>query len=105
MSKKKPEPQKIIPLEEPIQVPGGGTITELILGEPKGIHVLNAEKHLKGAAISAADVRMYQLTLISQQTGIAFNTLRDLFPISVLNEAAAYLQDFVEAGQTTGNDA
>jgi hypothetical protein len=102
---KKPDPTKVIELDPPITVPGGGTFTELTLGEPKAIHVLNAEKHLKGAAIGAVDIRMYQLTLVSQQTGIPFATLRDNFPISVLNEAARYLQDFVEAGQPTGEDA
>lgn len=95
-------PTLTIDLDPPVVVPGGGTYTELNLSEPMGGQVLNAEKHLKGS-FGAAELRLYALTLVSQNTGIPMNILRDNFPIRVLNEAANYLQRFIEAGQKTGD--
>ncbi|QHC36461.1 phage tail assembly protein [Komagataeibacter xylinus] len=99
-----PEPVKTIELPEPVTSRSGATYTELNLSEPTGGQVLNAEKHLKGATIGPADLRMYSLTLVSQNAGIPFSDVRDLFPISVINEATRYLQSFIEAGQETGEN-
>jgi len=102
--KPKPEPMLIIPLDAPIE--SGKTIyTELTLAEPKARAVLEAEKHLKGPSLGPSDLRLYQLTLVSQTAGIPFSDLRDLFPISVINEASRYLQGFLEAGEPIGESA
>lgn len=101
---KRPDPVKTIELSEPINTKSGACYTQLDLSEPTGGQVLNAEKHLKGASISPADLRMYSLTLVSQNAGIPFSDIRDYFPISVINEATSYLQSFIEAGQETGGN-
>ncbi|MGO2957418.1 MAG: phage tail assembly protein [Acetobacter sp.] len=94
-------PTLTIDLDPPIEVHGGATYSELSLCEPASGQVLNAEKHLKGN-FGAAELRMYALTLVSQNSGVPMNVLRDYCPISKLNEAANYLQRFIEAGQSTG---
>ncbi|BAK83968.1 phage tail assembly protein [Komagataeibacter medellinensis] len=99
---KLPDPVKTIELETPINTKSGACYTQLDLCEPTGGQVLNAEKHLKGATIGPVDLRMYSLTLVSQNAGIPFADIRDYFPISVINEATRYLQSFIEAGQETG---
>ncbi|MCI1794975.1 MAG: phage tail assembly protein [Acetobacter lovaniensis] len=92
----------IIPLDPPIEVKGGGCYSELSLSEPLSGQVLNAEKHLKGN-FGAAELRLYALTLVSQNSGVPMSVLRDYCPIGVLNRAANYLQRFIEAGQNTGD--
>ncbi|MCE2576025.1 phage tail assembly protein [Komagataeibacter sp. FNDCR2] len=99
---KKPKPTLTIELDTPVESKNGSVYTELSLSEPTGGQVLNAEKHLKGASISPADLRMYSFTLVSQNSGVPFSDIRDLFPISIINEATTYLQSFIEAGQETG---
>ncbi|PAK77831.1 phage tail assembly protein [Acetobacter fabarum] len=95
-------PTLTIPLDPPIEVKGGGSYSELSLSEPLSGQVLNAEKHLKGN-FGAAELRLYALTLVSQNSGVPMNVLRDYCPIGVLNRAANYLQRFIEAGQNTGD--
>lgn len=95
-------PTLTIELDPPIEVKGGATYSELNLSEPLSGQVLNAEKHLKGN-FGAAELRMYALTLVSQNSGVPMNVLRDYCPIGTLNKAANYLQRFIEAGQNTGD--
>jgi|GEM_PF-6054825 len=99
--KQKPAPTLVIPLDEPV-AHKGAHYTELSLKEPTGRVVLDAEKHLKGAAIGPADLRLYQFTLVSGASGVPFDVLRDFFPISVINEGLRYLQGFIEAGESIG---
>ncbi|MFT8850168.1 phage tail assembly protein [Acetobacter orientalis] len=94
-------PTLTIELDPPIEVKGGATYSELNLSEPLSGQVLNAEKHLKGN-FGAAELRLYALTLVSQNSGVPMNVLRDYCPIGALNKAANYLQRFIEAGQDTG---
>ena len=102
MTKPMPDPTRTIDLDPPVEAKDGAVYTELRLSEPTGGQVLNAEKHLKGASIGPADLRMYSLTLVSQNSGLPFSVIRDLMPITVINEATRYLQSFIEAGQETG---
>jgi len=106
MKKSQPdlEPTKVIPFDEPIKV-NGTVYTEMMLSEPRGKIVLDAERHLAKASISPVDLRMYQFTLVSGASGIPFNVVRDELPISKINEAATYLQGFIEAGTETGESA
>ena len=91
-------PELLIYLDPPISF-GGKEADVIALREPKVCEVLQADKHLKSAVTTEA-IRNYQVALIAAVSGLQRQHIEQL-PIRKLNEAAKYLQGFLDAGQET----
>ena len=88
-----------VELKTPIELKGQRH-TELVLREPRAIDVRQAESHLR-ASVNVETLRKYQIALIAKVAGVP-EPVVEAMAITQLNEAAAYLQGFIEAGRKDG---
>lgn len=93
-------PSLDVPLLEPLTVTGI-SYSEISLAEPTVGMRRKAESALRTGATSA-NARQYQLILVAQASGIPFAAV-ERFPVSVLNDAEAFLRGFIEPGRRTGS--
>lgn len=89
----------ILSLDVPIPNVKGGTYESFELSEPTGAQVKKAEAKL-GKDPSVADMRAYQIALIAQNAGVQDSVI-EMLPISKINEAFEYLQNFCQPSKTT----
>ena len=95
-------PDTMTILLDPPVAYGGGEVAELRLREPTGRQVREAEREL-GAEAPWVNAVAYELKLIGLVTGLPTAAL-DALPIGATNFAAAFLQEFIEAGADLGAD-
>lgn len=82
-------------------VSGGVTYERLSLCEPTVGMRRRAETALRGGA-TVANARHYQIVLVAEASGLPFDVAEQL-PVSMLNDAQAYLQGFIQPGRRTGS--
>lgn len=95
-----PDPELVIELDPPIEVQGGMKCERLVLREPTGAEVRQAEGHLR-KGVNSETVRAYQHALISKISGVPHQVI-DQMPISKIAMASEYLQSFVNPSRATG---
>ncbi len=92
-------PELEITLDPPL-VLKGATYESIKLREPKAFEVQQAEAHL-AKSVNVESLRKYGVALVSRVSGIPEAVILQL-PVSKLNEATEYLQNFVDRGPRTG---
>jgi hypothetical protein len=94
-----PEPELVLELVNPI-THKGATVTAVSLHEPAANQVRAAETHLRNS-INPESMRQYQLALITSASGLD-RAVVDQLPVSVIVQAADYLQGFITPIRKTG---
>jgi len=94
-----PDTTKTIIIRPPISFKGG-TFDMLVLREPMSGEVRKAEGQMRNN-LSNEGLRLMNTHLISMVSGWPVPVIEQI-RISDFNEAAAYLQNFIEAGLGTG---
>jgi len=91
----------VIEIDPPI-VMKGGTYDSITLREPKVIEVRQAENHLR-TNVNMETMRRFQVALVAKVAGVDEPVIEGL-PISKLNQAVTYLQNFISSGQPTSKN-
>jgi hypothetical protein len=97
-----PDAELVIELVTAIESKGGGPVTEVRLHEPSANQVRQAESRLRNG-VNPEAVRLYQLDLIEKASGLN-RAVVDQLPITVIVQAADYLQGFITPTRKTGEN-
>lgn len=84
----------VIPLDPPIDAPGGGKVAELQLKEPYAVQVANADRETT-RGFSQHTLRRRNIAMISLVSNIPADVVRKM-PIGVIRAATDFLQAFLD---------